>query len=135
MRSPIKKLHQKGFSLIEVIIALALSSLALLGLAAAQSKSLQYATNSFHYTIALVQANNAVEKFWLDLCELQQGRISYDNAYKATFVPLTGYTITLPNNFTNNFEVNISWVDERVTDGLRNSVDLNVSFPQLPSGC
>ena len=135
MKNHLKKTHNTGFSLIEVMIALVLSSMALLGLAAAQSKSLQYATNSFQYTVALVQANNAVEKFWLDLCDLQQGIIVYDNDYKATFIPVAGYTLTLPNNFTNDFEINVSWVDERITDGLVNSVDLNVSFPQLPGGC
>ncbi len=127
---------QLGFTLIEVLVALVLSAIALLGLAAAQVKSLQYATNSFHYTVSLIQANNAVEQFWLDLCDLQQGNQVYDEAYKTSISPtLLGYYITLPDNFSNDFQLLINWHDERLTDGLENQVQLNVSFPDLPSGC
>ena len=59
MKSPLFK--QRGFTLVEVLIGLALSSVALLGLAVGQLKSLQFATNSFNYTLSLVQANNAIE--------------------------------------------------------------------------
>ncbi len=63
---------QLGFSLVEVLIALIISSIALLGLAAGQLKSLQFATNSFNYTMSLVQANNAIERTWANLCDLQE---------------------------------------------------------------
>ncbi|GAL03454.1 type IV fimbrial biogenesis protein PilV [Photobacterium aphoticum] len=59
---------QRGFSLIEALVALFISSVALLALAAGQLKSLQYANNSFQYTLAMIQANNAVERVWNDAC-------------------------------------------------------------------
>ena len=125
-----------GFTLIEVMVALVLSSIALLGLASAQLKSLQYATNSFDYTVSLIQANNTVEQFWVDLCALQQGNIEYNDDYKSTLSPeLSQYTLTLPENFSNSFQIAVEWNDERVTDGLDNKIQLNVSFPQLPSSC
>jgi len=127
---------QLGFTLIEVLVALVLSAIALLGLAVAQIKSLQYATNSFHYTVSLIQANNAVEQFWLDLCDLQQGNQAYDEGYKTSLSPeLSGYYITLPDSFSNDFQLLIDWNDERLTDGLENQVQINVSFPDLPAGC
>ncbi|MGJ8693769.1 MAG: prepilin-type N-terminal cleavage/methylation domain-containing protein [Thalassotalea sp.] len=126
----------KGFTLIEVMVALMLSAIALLGLAAAQIKSLQYSTNSFQYTVSLIQANNTVEKFWVDLCDIQQGVIEYNDEYKAILAPnLPNYSLTLPADFSNNFQLSVEWNDDRVTDGLENKIQLNVSFPQLPADC
>lgn len=45
----LSKVHS-GFSLLEVLVALIVATVALLGLATAQLKSLQYVTNSFNYT-------------------------------------------------------------------------------------
>jgi type IV pilus assembly protein PilV len=136
---PIKstaRFKANGFTLIEVLVALVISAIGLLGLAATQIKSLQYASNSFDYTISLIQANNAVEKFWLDLCDLQSGNQAYDQAFKDSLSPpLPGYTLTLPGNFSNDFELSVNWQDERLTDNLANQVNINVSFPQLPAGC
>ncbi len=42
---------QAGFSLLEVMISVVIAGIALLGLAAAQLKSLQYATNIFNFTV------------------------------------------------------------------------------------
>ena len=72
---------KQGFTIVEVMIAMALSSIALLGLAVAQLKSLQYATNSFNYTVSLIQANNAVERTWVDLCDLQRKAVG-DTTYE-----------------------------------------------------
>ena len=77
----------KGFTLIEVLIALLVSNIALLGLAAGQLKSLQYATNSFNYTVSLIQANNAAERIWADICMLQDGRLAFDEVYLANLQP------------------------------------------------
>jgi type IV pilus assembly protein PilV len=63
---------QKGFTLLEVMIAVVVAGIALLGLAAAQLKSLQYATNSFNYTVSLIQAQNTIEQIWPHLCTLQK---------------------------------------------------------------
>lgn len=125
-----------GFTLVEVLVALLISAIGLLGLAATQIKSLQYATNSFDYTVSLIQANNTVERFWLDLCDLQTGNQAYDQAYKNSLSPqLAGYNLSLPENFSNDFEIMVSWQDERLTDNLADQVKVNVSFPQLPASC
>lgn len=129
-------LSNKGFTLIEVMVALVLSAIALLGLASAQIKSLQFSTNSFDYTVSLIQANNTVEQLWVDLCDIQQGVIEYNADYKASLSPsLTKYRLTLPATFSNSFQISVEWNDDRVTDGLENKINLNVSFPQLPSNC
>ncbi|MCL1139011.1 type IV pilus modification PilV family protein [Shewanella pneumatophori] len=136
---------QTGFSLVEVMIAMFVSCVALLALAAGQLKSLQYANNSFQYTVALIQANNAVERVWADACDLQQGVIAFDQAYiDNTLAPdITGYSMALigtaANAFNNNFTINVSWTDERINNENQaindNQININAAFPQLPSTC
>lgn len=136
---------QFGFSLIEALIALFISSLALLALAAGQLKSLQYANNSFQYTLALIQANNAIERVWDDACELQHGVKDFDQTYiDTTLSPkLVGYSMKLvgvaANAFSNNFTVNVSWTDARINNKDQkindNQININAAYPQLPSSC
>lgn len=131
-----KAICQSGFTLIEVLIALFLSTIILLGLAAGELKSLQYATNSFNYTLSLVQANNAVEKTWSKLCDLQTGNISYNNDFVASVQPqFTAYTMTLTPaagaGFNNELEVDVSWNDARMVDGLESRIRIDAMYPQV----
>ena len=132
--------QSKGFTLIEVLIALIVSSIALLGLASGQLKSLQYATNSFNYTASLIQANNAIEIIWDDICALQRGDKAFDQAYLSSLDPeFDSYEIefegVLVNNFNNNFTIKVKWDDERMTDGLDSQIAINAAFPKLPDDC
>lgn len=132
--------HNKGFTLIEVLIALIVSSIALLGLASGQLKSLQYANNSFNYTVSLIQANNAIERMWGDICELQNGDLAFDQAYISNLQPeFDSYTLDFEgasvDNFDNNFTIKVKWDDERMTDGLDSQIAINAAFPQLPVNC
>ncbi len=130
---------RQGFSLVEVLIALAISSIALLGLAAGQLKSLQYATNSFNYTLSLIQAHNAIERTWVKLCDLQKESLAYDVAYQnAHFVPqITVYTLTptpaIGANFTNNLNIRVSWIDARMADTYASAIEVNAQYPIICS--
>ncbi len=120
----------KGFSLIEVLIATAISAIALLGLAAGQVKSLQYATNSLSYTLSIIQANNAVEQSWAQICNLQNGTLSLNDLDTAP--QAAKYSIEFPNGLdVDNFEVLVSWRDERMTDQLANNSSLQVKLPKV----
>jgi type IV pilus assembly protein PilV len=127
----------RGFTIIEVLIALVISSIALLGLAAGQIKSLQYATNSFNYTVSLVQANNAIERTWANLCDLQSGVVAYDAAYNtAYFQPqINVYTLTprplTGAAFTNNLDIMVSWNDARMADDNASVIRINAQYPQI----
>ncbi|OUS27735.1 prepilin-type N-terminal cleavage/methylation domain-containing protein [Thalassotalea sp. 42_200_T64] len=139
---PMKKhlFRQKGFSLLEVMIALIISAIALLGLAAGQVKSLQFARNSFDYTVSIIHANNAVERIWIDICQLQDARQAFDQQYIESLTPaLQRYTLTLTGvaegSFANDFTVSVQWSDQRMTDDLPNAAAINASYPQLPAGC
>jgi type IV pilus assembly protein PilV len=128
-----------GFSLVEVLIALAISSIALLGLAAGQLQSLKYATNSFNYTLSLVQANNAIERTWVNLCALQNGTLDYNVAYRnAHFIPqidLYGLTPTpeVGNAFPNRLNIAVSWQDARMADPNDSIIRVNATYPQICS--
>jgi type IV pilus assembly protein PilV len=121
---------QKGFSLIEAMIALVVSAIALLGLAAGQIKSLQYSTSSLEYTLSLIQANNAVENTWVSLCGLQDGTVNFAAVNTAT--QLAKYKIDFPNGFNNdNFVVDVTWNDDRLNDNLDTKVELSIKFPEV----
>lgn len=129
-----KRLKQQGFSLLEVIIALVVSSFAILGMAAGQLQSLKYASNSFDYTLSLLQANNAVEQTWANLCDLQKGTVAFADATPET--QFNKFTIDYANNFdSDNFRVGVQWSDDRLTDNLANRVEIEASFPDISGGC
>lgn len=62
--------HSLGFTLIEILVALLVLSIGLLGLAAAQLQSLQNSHASFERNIAIVQARDLAERMWAGLCDL-----------------------------------------------------------------
>lgn len=129
-----KQRTQGGFSLVETMVALVVSSFALLGMAAGQLQSLKYASNSFDYTLSLLQANNAVEQTWANLCDLQKGTVAFADVAPAS--QFNKYTIDFVNNFnSDNFRVGVSWSDKRMTDNLVNRVEIEASFPDISGSC
>lgn len=128
------KLNKKqlGFSLLEAMVATVVSAIALLSLGVGQVKSLQYAASSLDYTLSLIQANNAVEQSWANLCDLQNGNIELADLDVAA--QTNKYTVEFPNGFDiDDFEVLVSWNDERMTDNLANSATLRVKLPRVCS--
>jgi type IV pilus assembly protein PilV len=131
------KTVQRGFSLLEVMISIVVAGVALLGLAATQLKSLQFATNSYMYTLALVQGQNAIERMWVEQCALQHTANRYTEAsFQALIKPqLSIFTHQMPPAFSTNMYVTISWQDERMTDQLLNQIRLSITYPTMPSTC
>lgn len=124
--------NQRGFSLIEAMVATAVSAIALLSLGVGQIKSLQYAASSLDYTFSLIQANNAVEQSWANLCDLQNGTLTLNDLNVAA--QTDKYSIEFPNGFNvDDFEILVSWSDERMTDNLANSAGFHVKLPRVCS--
>lgn len=131
-------IKQQGFSLLEVMISVVIAGIALLGLAAAQLKSLQYATNSFHYTVSLIQGQNSIERLWPHICDIQKTNpgLFQDATFRASLSPQVGdYKLTMPAVYNNDMQINVSWVDKRMTDNAENQISLNASFPDLSAVC
>lgn len=124
----------QGFSLIEVMISVFVASIALLGLAAGQIKSLQYASNSFDYTLSLLQANNAIEQTWINLCDIEKNTVNFDDV--SAGAQFNKYTLLYPNNYNREkFKVSVAWVENRIDDGLINRVEVEASFPDIKASC
>jgi len=66
--------HQRGFSLIEALIALVVLSVGLIGVAAIQLKALQSANAGYQRSVASVAAVDAQERFWAQLAMLDPGQ-------------------------------------------------------------
>lgn len=129
---------QSGFSLLEVMISVVIAGIALLGLAAAQLKSLQYATNSFHYTVSLIQGQNTIERLWPHVCEIQKTdpALFQDATFRESLKPqVNDYQLTIPASYSNDMQINVGWVDKRMTDNAENQISLNASFPDLSAAC
>tara|TARA_R110000796_G_scaffold236277_3_gene355623 strand:- start:516 stop:932 length:417 start_codon:yes stop_codon:yes gene_type:complete len=60
-------IHQRGFSLIEALIALVVLSIGLIGVAAMQLKALQSATAGYQRSVATLAAVDAQERLWAEL--------------------------------------------------------------------
>ncbi|PIW59264.1 prepilin-type N-terminal cleavage/methylation domain-containing protein [Shewanella sp. CG12_big_fil_rev_8_21_14_0_65_47_15] len=142
-----------GFTLLEVLVAMLLAALGLLGLALAQAKALQFSSSSLNYTVAVIQANNALERVWPELCGLQRGQLNYDEPFQLFLSPQAGddpvtFTTQLPEyNFTASpyngslvpesvadFSVTVSWRDGRFSDAQANNAVISGSFPWLRNG-
>ena len=129
---------QAGFSLLEVMISVVIAGIALLGLAAAQLKSLQYASNSFHYTVSLIQGQNTIERLWPHVCEIQKTdpALFQDATFRESLKPqVNDYQLTIPASYSNDMQINVGWVDKRMTDNAENQISLNASFPDLSAAC
>ncbi len=148
-----QRLH--GFSLVEVLVAILLVAIGLLGLAAAQVKTLQYASSSLQQTVASIQAQNVIERLWPELCRLQQGSQPFDEDFTASLKPdaeldPVGYSATVPAyDFSASpltaaaaqplLSVTIRWTDRRQRDQSSEQLDIAAGFPWLrngnPAGC
>ncbi|MEJ6475635.1 type IV pilus modification PilV family protein [Pseudoalteromonas piscicida] len=128
----------KGFSLIEVVVSMLVAGLMLLGLAATQLKSLQFASNSFHYTMALVHGQNAIERIWPLLCELQHNNkdMTQNNPLMQQVQPIDDrFTLILPATYSHNMQITVSWQDKRVSNPAENQISLTASYPSVIDTC
>jgi type IV pilus modification protein PilV len=64
------KSRQQGISLIEALIAMVVLSVGLLSVAALQTRALQASHLSYQRSIAVSQANDAVERLWAGICQI-----------------------------------------------------------------
>ncbi|WP_231100861.1 type IV pilus modification PilV family protein [Pseudoalteromonas luteoviolacea] len=140
----------KGFSLIEVMVSIVIAGVALLGLAGAQLKSLQFANNSFYYTVALVNGQNAIERMWNELCYFEhtnQNLLLKDNPRVANLQPTdTRFTLRIQpdryndKNFTQltserrDVKFEVSWQDSRLSNNSAlNQITLVASYVYVPA--
>jgi type IV pilus assembly protein PilV len=143
----------QGFTLMEVLVAMLIAAMALLGLAASQIRAIQYSQLSLQQTVASIETNNVLERIWPDLCALQGGRTAKNPAGDA-FDPtryqlpalqqIPDLQLTIPNTYvfsnspyagaTQTFLLQSRWQDSRLAQGESNQLSLKASFPWLRNG-
>lgn len=145
--------NSAGFTLMEVLVAMLIAAMALLGLAASQIRAIQFSQLSLQQTVAGIETNNVLERIWPDLCALQGGKTATAAGGDA-FVPanyqlpagsqIPGLQLTLPANFlftnspydhgTQTFLLQSRWQDSKLAQSASNQLSLKASFPWLRNG-
>ena len=137
------KLNQKGLSLIEVMIALAVFSFGLLALAALMASGLKYNTSALHRSYATSQAYDMADRmranrlgldagYYNDLSEsdtdpdcIESGctpeqMAHYDtwqwNTDNARLLPEGAGTVSLKSSDSGIYTITVSWNDDRDPD-------------------
>ena len=83
-----RQTHASGFTLIEILIALLVLSIGLLGLAAVQFQSLQNSHASYERSMATMQARDLVERLWAGICDLYDANGNIVSSTPAPHVPI-----------------------------------------------
>lgn len=153
MRGPIeasKKKHRrsdKGFSLIEVLVTLVIFSIGLLGMAALQNRALKISYASFQRSLATLQAQDLVERFWANTCVLSDSTIrnaiikDWTDVHNPTNRPAT--MLSMPNwSQTVSYDtasglitITIAWQDYMVNSGqvANGEAQSFVQYVQVPT--
>ena len=118
MVMPRKSGAGKGFTLIEVMVALLVLSVGLLGLAGLQLHSLQYTHSSYQRTLVNIQALDMAERMWTHLAEPLLELEEWRRLNQSSLPEWKG-TVTLVPNQPNDYVITISWFDHRF-NGARN---------------
>lgn len=113
----------RGVSLIEVLVAVAVLSIGMLGVAALQLRSIKTSDAAFQRNIANIQAQDLVERYWAGVCSMPNAaqRRAIEDTWRAAQsgnVVLPAWVgnvqaIANPSLVTelNFFQMNISWTD------------------------
>lgn len=119
-----------GFALLEVMIAMLVGAVALLGLGTLQLKTLQAAYSSLDYTIATIHANNLVEGVWSNLCANQASGAVYTSTVQSWRQTLpSGISASVATSFSSSAVYQLTWNDARQSDN--NSLSLQVTYPAI----
>lgn len=145
--------RQQGFTLMEVLVAMLVTALALLGLAASQIRAIQCSQISLQQTIAGIEANNVLERIWPELCALQGGSTA-SQAGGDAFAPeryqlpaqwqIPGLQLQWPANYRFDLSpydapltpllLQVRWQDSRQAQAAADQLSLKASFPWLRNG-
>lgn len=129
------RVRQSGVTLIEALITMVILSFGLLSVAALQLKSLQYATISYHRSIATIHASDLVERLWAGICiaadEWEEIAEDWED-FHTNEQSLPNWEGVVESPAPLAYTVTISW-DERVDDTRMTFVHTAI-LPDLP-GC
>ena len=111
----------RGFLMIEVLVTMVILAVGLLGAAALQARSMQYAYASAQRTIATIQANDLVERLWASSCSLPTGLGAITQLWRsewqgdARFSSWVGEVVVDTTTMSSPvYDITIKWTDHRL---------------------
>lgn len=140
--------RQSGVTLIETLITMLIVSVGLLSIAALQLKSVQYASESYHRSVATVLAGDLVERLWAGICTLPDDAETIAEDWETSIIeskptPLPGWIQKDGGPLSESggvYTIRIEWTerlgsnDDEEIDGKTASFEHHAVLPILP-GC
>lgn len=128
-----------GFLMIEVMVTMLILAVGLLGAAALQARSMQYAYASAQRTIATIQANDLVERMWASACklpdELDVVEADWQVDWEEENIWLSDWqgNVDTVDEDSSIYKITINWSDSRNSDASAGQQEFlyHASVPRL----
>lgn len=119
-----------GFTLTEVLVALLVLSIGLLGLAGLQLHALQYAHSSYQRTLVNMQALDMAERMWTHLAEPLSELEEWRDSNRLSLPNWKGVVTAVPDQ-PGAYRLTISWSDRRFSGAGTYSFSYRLRLPVL----
>ena len=127
---------ERGFTLMEALVALLVLSIGMLGVTAMQLKSLQGAHVAYQRSIASLAAQDAQERLWASMKSLTcpdkslvNGNRGSWHAQWSRFLPGLGHNPVSGPTMNCEFTITVAWDEERLDGGGGESFTYTVMLP------
>lgn len=124
--------RSRGAMLIEILVAVTLLSVGLLGVVALQLKGLQSAHAAFQRTLATIIARDAVERLWVGLADdgIDVGLVQADwlAHWRTADVTLPAFDGAIDRTGP-AYRISVSWSERRLEDAPKTHFDYVTELP------
>lgn len=123
-------MNTKGFTLIEALVSLLVSSVGLLGVAGLQIYTLHYTQISYQHTLVNIQTLDLVERMWTHLVD----PLSELNAWQSLnqgSLPRWQGTVAAIAHQPNSYIITVSWAENQFDGADTASFAYQLTLPKV----